>query len=103
MCDGTRVIVRQSNDIFCTPCFIGLAIGDNKRPISIINPAIRALPRLKNKLRNHRLFNEDVFLGEEGGHLLPADSEVVVVSRLVSCYLSLAELNRFARCWRSCL
>jgi hypothetical protein len=47
MCDGTRVIVRQSNDIFSALCFIGLATGNDKRPISIINPAIPAFIAFK--------------------------------------------------------
>ena len=97
--------MRQSNDISASRCFIGLATGDNKRPISITNPAIRALSRSRNKLCNHQLFNEDVFLDEDSGHLLPAnleyllpaDSEVGVVARLVSCCQSLAKPNRVAR------
>jgi hypothetical protein len=49
---------------FCAACFIRLIAGDGKQQISIINPAIPASSRLKNKLGNHRLFNSDALLGE---------------------------------------
>lgn len=90
---------------FCASCFIRVAADGDKQQISIINPAIRAASRLKNRIRNHRLFNEDVFLDEDSGHLTSAGSEAgtVAVLCLVSCYLSLAKLIRLAPYWRSCL
>jgi hypothetical protein len=49
---------------FCAMRFIGLAAGNDKRQICIVNPAIRFILAFKNTLGNHWLLNSDALRGE---------------------------------------